>query len=211
MISNLAPRLGAVAGAFLLLAALSGIAGANPLLAWRFRDAPPPGWGSSTPYWEPMTWEMVSGSGSDELLDPDNPFYVCTDETTTVLLNSAARLATDYVVGTTIWFANTDDSQNRVVVQLRSGFWGDDGSYVADDTLVVTNTEPPEPYYSDFGRIPAADVKGRPLVIKIIYLGAPADTRIYWDGISYGSHMWTGYWLATETSTWGKIKSLYRE
>lgn len=158
-----------------------------------------------------MTVDLVSGDGSIQLLDPDNAFYACTDTMTSARSELPARTPVDYVIGTEIWFSNTYDSQNRVVIQLRSGFWGDDGSLLAEDTLVVTNTEPADAYYSHFGVIPAAAVGDRPLIIKIIYLGAPGDTRVYWDGGPYPSHMWKGYWLATETSTWGKIKALYRE
>jgi len=211
VISNLWRGLTAAAGALLLLSVLCGVAVANPLLGFWFRDSPPPGWGSSTPYWEPMTIDLVSGDGSIQLLDADNAFYACTDTMTSVRSGSPTRFATDFVIETEIWFANTYDSQNQVVVQLRSGVWGSEGALLAEDTLVVTNTEPPEPYRTYFGVIPAAVVQDKPLIVKIIYLGAAGDTRIYWDAGSYHSCMLMGYWLATETSTWGKIKALYRE
>jgi hypothetical protein len=187
--------------ALALVAAAPGTIGSNPILAWFFDDADPPGWGSSTPYWEAMGLYNLDGSVQD--LDPFHPYYACTEPLTANLSN--LDLTTE------IWFANNYASQNPVVIELRRGTWGNEGTVLADDTLMVTNTMPTvSSYVSDFGFIPGLVLNNESLIVKIIYLGPPGDTHIYWDDPDHPSMLRDGGTNPTEPSTWGRVKALYR-
>jgi hypothetical protein len=195
-------KLAAVLGTALLLAAATAVTGhANPIMAWGFDDAPPAGWGTGTPYWEWMGYFSQEGSFQD--LDPNNPYYACTEMMTLDWSNSH--------MGTRIWFANNYGSQNTVVIQLRRGAWNNEGSLLASDTVIVNNMMPAQAYDSDFGVVPHLDLVDESFVVKIIYFGPLGDTHVYWDDPTYYSFLWADPSTAAQPTTWGRIKALYQD
>jgi hypothetical protein len=186
---------------FAIVAIAPVAAGANPLWAWWFQDGPPTGvWGTSTPYWE---WALSSETGTAEAsqdLDPDHPFYACTEITTGDYSSWALHIQ--------VGLANNYGSRNRVVVELRKGSWGSEGTLMAEDTVTVTARMPEAyPYVSNFRPIPGLVLDNESLIVKIIYLGPAGDTRIFWG---YGDSSLYGGWVsAVQNSTWGRIKALY--
>jgi hypothetical protein len=195
-------RIAIALGIAVVLAAASAVTSyANPIMAWVFDDAPPAGWGGNTPYWELMGTYSLEGSFQD--LDSANPYYACTEPMTIDWSNSH--------MGTTIWFANNFVSANTVVIQLRRGAWNNQGSLLASDTLIVNNVMPAAVYQSDFGVIPNLNLVNEAFVVKIIYLGPPGDTHIYWDDPTYSSFLWADTSTPTEPTTWGRVKALYAD
>lgn len=195
--------LAAPAMALVLLAVLSCGVRANPIAAWTIEDAFPSGWGSGIAYWELMSLGGGTGLGTYQDLDPDNPYYACTEPLTANM---------DYYrVQAVLWLANNYASQNDVIVQLRKGTWGNEGSLLSDDTVTVSNTAPAQDYGFDFGVIPSLDLNAESLILKIVYLGPGGDTHVYWDSAEYWGYMWAYGPVATVPSTWGRIKALYGE
>jgi hypothetical protein len=196
--------LAGLAIALVLLAVFSyGGVRANPIATWTIEDGSPPGWGSGIPYWELMSLLGGTDLGTYQDLDPDNAYYAYSDPMTANM---------DYYrVEAILWLANNYDSQNAVVVELRKGTWGNEGSLLADDTVTVSNTEPPQGYDFDFGVISSLDLSAESLILKIVYLGPGGDTHVYWDSPDCWSYMWAYGPVAAERSTWGRIKALYRE
>jgi len=186
-----------------LLAVFSFSVQANPIAAWTIQDGFPPGWGSGIPYWELMSLDGGTGLGTYQDLDPENPYYAYTEPLTANM---------DYYrVQAVLCFANNYIWSNAVVVELRKGTWGNEGTLLADDTVTVSNTAPAQGYDFDFGVIPSLDLDNESLILKIVYLGPVGDTHVYWDSGDFWSYMWAYGPVAVEPSTWGRIKALYRE
>jgi hypothetical protein len=191
----------------LAVVALSPVtAGANPIAVWFFDDAPPPGWGSELPDWEHAGFFMPLGSSYQDLYF-DHPLYACTGPFT---LNKPVI----WVIQSRIWFSSVLPISSQLLVQLRKGTWGDEGVVVAEDLLTVSSATPTE-YVSDLVSAAPLVINDESWIIKITLVDPPipglALVRIYWADPNYESHMWQVLPLGVETSTWGKVKALYRQ
>lgn len=193
----------------LLQAAITSSPSANPLIAYVFEDTGASGWGQdgagNPPYWEWMTWspDMISATGPQDL-DSVNAFYVSTEAIT------GDWGAHEF--GAVIFFANRDEnSNNKVVVELRKGSWLNEGTLLYADSAIIDNAEPAQNYNFNLGvhSGPSLSFNNESLIIKIKYFGPEGDTRIYWDTPEYWSHMYAGATSPVELTTWGRIKALY--
>jgi hypothetical protein len=194
-----------------LVATFAATSNANPILAFVFEDTGASGWGQAgtgnPPYWEWMTMspDMVSAMGPQDL-DPDNAYYACSPAMT--------QDWGAHEFGAVIFLANNyENSQNRVVVELRKGSWQNEGTLLGADSAVVDNVAPAEYYQFYFGvhSGPSLSFNNESLVIKITYSGPGGDTHIYWDTPMHWSHMYAGSTSPTQPTTWGRIKALYEQ
>jgi hypothetical protein len=146
---------------------------------WLFDDKGVAGWGLTyTEKWEHMDFGLLPECIYQDL-DTQNPYYA-----------ASYPLVADYSgyrFYAEIWMANNYTGQSELVTaELRRGQWGEEGTLLASASVEVISymaaSDHGQPYTFDFGTIEDLVLDDEAIVVKILYLGTPGDTHIYWNG-----------------------------